>query len=179
MPLSFFCLPRKHFRSYLMIFKCPFAIWLRSFTVDISYVSRTGAVVSLSTWNLETVWHFLESTVAKSLDKVNISEKNFLPINPLGPIVHGLYFSNDNIFSVRCIPGLSTPHVFKNDVIKTTAHDIICECKWNVTQHQAENAFSSSNWTSRSFFVALVPKIFLQGCKKKIIYFFTASENWD
>ena len=26
-----------------------------------------------------------------------------LAINPLGPIVHGLYFSRDNIFSIRCI----------------------------------------------------------------------------
>ena len=26
-----------------------------------------------------------------------------VPINPLGPIVHGLYFSSDNVFSIRCI----------------------------------------------------------------------------
>ena len=34
------------FRSYLMIFKCALAIWLRSLTVEISYVSSTGEVVS-------------------------------------------------------------------------------------------------------------------------------------
>ena len=30
-----------------MIFKCEFAKWLRSLTVDICYVSRTGEEVSL------------------------------------------------------------------------------------------------------------------------------------
>ena len=25
-----------------------------------------------------------------------------VPINPLGPIVHGLYFSSDNVLSIRC-----------------------------------------------------------------------------
>ena len=30
----------------------------------------------------------------RSIDIVNFSGKNFLPINPLSPIVHGLYFSN-------------------------------------------------------------------------------------
>ena len=38
------------FRSYIMIFKCALAIWLRSLTVEISYVSSTGEVVSRKYW---------------------------------------------------------------------------------------------------------------------------------
>ena len=38
------------FRSYLMIFKCALAIWLRSLTVEICYVSSTGEVVSRKYW---------------------------------------------------------------------------------------------------------------------------------
>ena len=34
------------FRSYLMIFKCALAIWLRSLTVEISHMSSTREVVS-------------------------------------------------------------------------------------------------------------------------------------
>ena len=41
-----FCLPRKLFMSYLMIFKCSFVICLCSLIVDICYVSRTGEAVS-------------------------------------------------------------------------------------------------------------------------------------
>ena len=44
--LLFFCLQRKLFMTYLMIFKCVFVICLWSLTVDISYVSRTGEAVS-------------------------------------------------------------------------------------------------------------------------------------
>ena len=33
-----------------MIFKCALAIWLRSLTVEISYVSSTGEVVSRKYW---------------------------------------------------------------------------------------------------------------------------------
>ena len=97
------------FRSYLIIFKCALAMWLRSLTAEISYVSCTGEVVSQI---LETVLCFLECIVAKSFVNVNIFEKNFkfamliklyVPINPLGPIVHGLYFLSDNVFSIRCI----------------------------------------------------------------------------
>ena len=65
-----------------------------------------------------------------------------LPINPLRPIIHGLYFLSD-VFSIRCIPGLLPPpppclQVLKidgkgtiTDVIMTTADDIICEKKKN------------------------------------------------
>ena len=38
------------FRAYLMIFKCALAIRLRSLTVEISYVSCTGEVVSRKYW---------------------------------------------------------------------------------------------------------------------------------
>ena len=38
------------FRSDIMIFKCALAIWLRSLTVEISYVSSTGEVVSRKYW---------------------------------------------------------------------------------------------------------------------------------
>ena len=57
-----------------MIFKCALAMWLRSLTVEISYVSCTGEVVSQI---LETVLRFLECIVAKSFVNVNIFEKNF------------------------------------------------------------------------------------------------------
>ena len=50
-----FCLPRKLFMSYLMIFKSAFVICLRSLIVDICYVSRTGEAVSFLPQNLETV----------------------------------------------------------------------------------------------------------------------------
>ena len=60
-----------------MIFECALAIWLRSLTADISYVSSTDEVVSLSQWKLETVWRLLDCTVEKSFSNVNISEKNF------------------------------------------------------------------------------------------------------
>ena len=45
----FFCLPRT-LLSYIMIFKCALAIWLRSLTVEISYVSSTGEVASRMYW---------------------------------------------------------------------------------------------------------------------------------
>ena len=35
------------FMSYLMIFKCALAIWLRSLTIEISDVPRTGEDVSM------------------------------------------------------------------------------------------------------------------------------------
>ena len=38
------------FRAYLTIFKCALAIRLRSLTVEISYVSSTGEVVSRKYW---------------------------------------------------------------------------------------------------------------------------------
>ena len=38
------------FMSYIMIFKCALAIWLRSLTVEISYVSSTGEVASRMCW---------------------------------------------------------------------------------------------------------------------------------
>ena len=63
------------FRSYLMIFKCALAIWLRSLTVEISYVSSTGEVVSRKYW--KPFYVFLECIVAKSFVDVNIFEKNF------------------------------------------------------------------------------------------------------
>ena len=44
--LVFFLSSKNVFRSYLMIFKCVLAIRLRSITVEISYVSSTGEVVS-------------------------------------------------------------------------------------------------------------------------------------
>ena len=34
-----------------MIFKCELAIWLRSLTVEISYMFRTGEVMSRKYWN--------------------------------------------------------------------------------------------------------------------------------
>ena len=43
----FFCLPRTLLGP---IFKCALAIWLRSLTVEISYVSSTGEVVSRKYW---------------------------------------------------------------------------------------------------------------------------------
>ena len=64
--LFFFCLPRKLFMSYLMIFKCVFVICLWSLTVDISYVSRTGEAVSFLLWDLETVWYFLDASSPKA-----------------------------------------------------------------------------------------------------------------
>ena len=42
----FFLSSKNVFGSYLMIFKCVLAIQLRSITVEISYVSSTGGVVS-------------------------------------------------------------------------------------------------------------------------------------
>ena len=62
------------FRSYIMIFKCALAIWLRSLTVEISYVSCTGEVV---TQILKTVLRFLEYIVAKSVVNVKSFEENF------------------------------------------------------------------------------------------------------
>ena len=44
-------MPSKNaFRSYIMIFKCALGIWLRSLTLEISYVSSTGEVVSRKFW---------------------------------------------------------------------------------------------------------------------------------
>ena len=44
-------LPSKNaFRSYIMIFKCALGIWLRSLTLEISYVCSTGEVVSRKFW---------------------------------------------------------------------------------------------------------------------------------
>ena len=58
-----------------MIFKCVLAIWLRSLTVEISYVSSTGEVVSfpVKTGNRLTFFgmHRREKLHA------NISEKSF------------------------------------------------------------------------------------------------------
>ena len=62
------------FMSYIMIFKCALAIWLRSLTVEISYVSCTGEVV---TQILKTVLRFLEYIVAKSVVNVKSFEENF------------------------------------------------------------------------------------------------------
>ena len=42
----YFLSSKNAFRSYLMIFKCALAIWLRSLTVEIFYVSSTGEAVS-------------------------------------------------------------------------------------------------------------------------------------
>ena len=67
----FFCLPRTLLGP---IVKCALAIWLHSLTVEISYVSCTGEVVSQI---LETVLRFLECIVAKSFVNVNIFDKNF------------------------------------------------------------------------------------------------------
>ena len=143
--LFFFCLPRKLFMSYLMIFKCAFVICLCYLTVDICYVSRTGEVVSLLLRNLETIWHFMDASSPKASIKFtflkrtcNANKVLHVPINPLGPIVHVLYFSSDNVFSIRCIytRAVNPPHLqilridgkgMINDVIMTTAHDIICE----------------------------------------------------
>ena len=61
-----FCLPRKLFMSYLMIFKCAFVICLCSLIVDICYVSRTGEAVSLLPQNLENVWYFLDASSPKA-----------------------------------------------------------------------------------------------------------------
>ena len=58
-----------------MIFKCALAIWLRSLTVKISYVSSTGEVVSRKYW--KPFYVFLECVVVKSFVDVNIFEKNF------------------------------------------------------------------------------------------------------
>ena len=43
---------------------------------------------------------FLNTSSRKKLEICNVNE--VLAINPLGPIVHGLYFSRD-VFSIRCI----------------------------------------------------------------------------
>ena len=74
----FFLSSKNAFRSYLMIFKCALAIWLRSLTVEISY-DLCPALVNLrvSQRKLETVCRFMKCTVAKSFDNVNISEKSF------------------------------------------------------------------------------------------------------
>ena len=58
-----------------MILRCALAIWLRSLTVKISYVSSTGEVVSRKYW--KPFYVFLECIVAKSFVDVNIFEKNF------------------------------------------------------------------------------------------------------
>ena len=63
------------FRSYIMIFKCALAMWLRSLTVEISYFSSTGEVVSRKYW--KPFYVFFECIVAKSFLNVNIFEKNF------------------------------------------------------------------------------------------------------
>ena len=44
----FFLSSENAFRSNLTIFKCALAIWLRSLTVEISYVSSTGELVSFA-----------------------------------------------------------------------------------------------------------------------------------
>jgi len=59
-----------------MIFKSALAIWLCSLTVEFSYVSSTGEVVSRKYWKLFYVVRFLECNVAKSFVNVNIFEKN-------------------------------------------------------------------------------------------------------
>ena len=58
-----------------MIFKCALAIWLRSLTVEISDVPRTGEVVSLPPRKLETIWTFLEYIVVKSFDNYTFLER--------------------------------------------------------------------------------------------------------
>ena len=40
----FFLSSKNAFSSYLMIFKCALAIWLRSLTAEFSYVSSTGHI---------------------------------------------------------------------------------------------------------------------------------------
>ena len=73
----FFCLPRKLFMSYLMIFKCAFVICLCYLTVDICYVSRTGEVVSLIIATKSgNHLAFYGCIITKSFNKVYISEKN-------------------------------------------------------------------------------------------------------
>ena len=47
----YFLSSKNAFRSYLMIFKCTLAIWLRSLTVEIFYVSSTGEAVSFRSEN--------------------------------------------------------------------------------------------------------------------------------
>ena len=75
--LFFFCLPRKLFMSYLMIFKCAFVICLCYLTVDICYVSRTGEVVSLIIATKSgNHLAFYGCIITKSFNKVYISEKN-------------------------------------------------------------------------------------------------------
>ena len=46
-----------------------------------------------------------------------------LPINPLGPIVHGLYFSSDNVFSIMCM----APEKF--DVDEPQAYTTFTSCQ--------------------------------------------------
>ena len=48
-----------------MIFKCALAIWLRSLTVEISYVSSTGEVVSHKYW--KTFYVFFNASSRKAL----------------------------------------------------------------------------------------------------------------
>ena len=52
------------FRSYIMIFKCALAIWLRSLTVQISHVSSTGEVVSRKYW--KPFYAFLNTSSRKA-----------------------------------------------------------------------------------------------------------------
>ena len=58
-----------------MIFKCALAIWLRSLTVEISYVSNTGEVVSRK--YCRNRFTFFGMHRCEKLVNVNIFEKNF------------------------------------------------------------------------------------------------------
>ena len=68
-----FLSPKKAFRSFLRIFKSALAIWLRSLTVDISYVPRIGEIKGLITMKTGNHLTFIGMPQVKSFDNVNVT----------------------------------------------------------------------------------------------------------
>ena len=63
--------------------------------------------------------HFWEELWLCNANKV-------VPINPLGPIVHGLRFSSGNVFSIRCINTTEIPNHFTSIVFWCERRDLLC-----------------------------------------------------
>ena len=101
MLLFFFCLPRKFFMPYLMIFKRAFVICLPGQVKLWAYCHEI--------WKPFDVFWMHRHQKLNNKVKISCNANTVLPINPLGPIVHGLYFSSDNVFSIRCIMPLKEP----------------------------------------------------------------------
>ena len=105
----------KTFRSHLMILKCTLAMLLCSVTREISLKKRVsrGEVAGLSPRKLETVWTLFK--LVNLVPIVSVSNKNlnfamliiFYAINPLGLIIHCLYFSCVDTFFNQLYVGTS------------------------------------------------------------------------